>query len=216
MQITPPPQARTAEEYDAYLDVAEAASPPAVLEAAKRFQHQHPDSPLRSLVLERCFSAHRMLGERGRAVESGEASLEANPHNLSLRAQLAAVIANGAASEQEVSRAESHARRALDELSRFHPPRTILLAEWRRIEAKIRSAAHSALGLAAFRRDQTAEAIRELEQALQFAPDPALFYRLGRLYRITGREAEAVAMFRKALEGDEPAIRALAQKELGR
>lgn len=216
LQFTTPPQARTPEEYDAYLDVAEAAAPGDVLAAAQRFWRDHPRSELSSRVQEHCFEAYRTLGNRPRAIENGEASLAANPHNLALRANLAAVLANGAASDNEAAVAESHARRALDELSRFHPPRTVALADWRRIEGKVRSAAHSALGLIEFRRDRPAEAIREFEQALRFLPDAAVFYRLGKLYQMTGRNEEAATMFRRAVAANEPTVRALAEEELAK
>ena len=216
LQFTAPPQARTPEEYDAYLDVAEAAAPGDILAAAQRFQRAHPRSELRSRVLEHCFEAERALGNRARAIEKGEASLAVNPHNLALRADLAAVLANGAASEHETARAEAHARRALDELNRFHPPRTVALADWRRIDGKVRSAAHSALGMIEFRRDRPAEAIREFELALRFLPDAAVFYRLGKLYQITGREEEAASMFRRAIAENEPSVRELAERELSK
>jgi tetratricopeptide (TPR) repeat protein len=215
MQFTPPPQARTADEYDAYLDVLEAATPAAVLDAAARFQEAHPKSQLRSRVLELSFEAYRKNGERRQATQAGEASLAVNPHNLALRAALAAVIANGA-DDREAGSAETHARRALKELDEFHPPRTIPPDAWSRIEGKVRSAAHTALGLVAFRRGDTALAIREFEDALRHAPDAAVYYRLGKLYQIAQRGADAAAMFRKAAGGDEPAVRALAEKELHR
>ncbi|MDX1984072.1 MAG: hypothetical protein SFV51_27605 [Bryobacteraceae bacterium] len=215
MQFTPPPQARTPEEYDAYLDVAEAAAPGEALDAAKRFQREYPKSELRSRVLEHCLEAYRKTGDRQRAITAGEASLEANPHNVALRATLSALIANGA-DEGERIRAEAHARRALDELSRFRPPRSISPADWRRMEGGIRAAAHSALGLVAFGRDRTAEAIGEFEQAVRHNADAAVYYRLGKLYQLTGRKAEAMALFRRAAGGGEPLVRALAEKELER
>lgn len=212
-QFAPVAQARTPEEYDAFLDVVEAAGAPA---AAERFVRDWPQSELRGRVYEMGFEAYRRLGQRTEALVWGEKALEANPHHLPLRATLAALRANGAGAPEELARAEADARRALESIEAYRPPKSVGRDEWRRIDGRCRADAYTALGLVAFKRGDTPGAIQAFETAARFAPAPdaALLYRLGKLYQLAGRKQDAAKLFTQAAALGEPAIRGLALAEL--
>jgi tetratricopeptide (TPR) repeat protein len=212
-QFAPVAQARTPEEYDAFLGVVEAAGAPA---AAERFLRDWPDSELRGRVYEMGFEACRRQGRRTEALAWGEKALAANPHHLPLRAALAALRANGAGSPEELARAEADARRALADLEAYRPPKSVARAEWRRIDGRCRADALTALGLVAFKRGDTPGAIQAFETAARLAPAPdaALLYRLGKLYQLAGRKQDAAKLFAQAAALEEPAIRGLALAEL--
>jgi tetratricopeptide (TPR) repeat protein len=78
----------------------------------------------------------------------------------------------------------------------------------------VRGQAHTALGLIAFKRDRVDVALKELESAVALSPEPATQYRLAKLYRHVARLADAKKLLRAASGGDDPEIRALAEREL--
>lgn len=95
-------------------------------------------------------------------------------------------------------------------------PKRISPQEWEKTEGRLRPQAYAALGLVAYKRGQIAQAIHEFETATRVAPapDPTQYYRLGMLYRASGKKREAIQMFRRAAKLGEPLIRGLAEQEL--
>jgi len=209
-------QANSAEEFDAYLDAVQADGPAAVLVAAARFEQRWPNSELLAQVYDLQFRAFRSLGDAAGAARAGEKALERAPGNLPVMAGMALIFANGTRDPARLARAESYARRLLEEVEKFAVPRSIGPKQWERIRAGLESQGHAALGLVAFQRGEIRKATSELETAVGLAvePDGSQLYRLGLLYGLQGRREEAANMLRKAARLEEPGIRRLAEAEL--
>jgi tetratricopeptide (TPR) repeat protein len=215
-QIVPLPQADSPEEFDAYLAVLDTHTPTAILAAAGAFLHAWPASALRGHVYELEFEAYRQTGDVDKAIEAGEKSLAAAPDNLVVLANLSVVLANGTSDPKQLERATMYARKVIELSLSFRIPKSITPREWAEINARVNSQAHAALGLVDNRRGDTRAAIREFETAIALAPSPdaTQYYRLGLLYRVAGRIAEAKAEFRRAAELPDPGIQELARREL--
>ena len=217
-QITPLPQANSPEEFDAYLSILDAHGPAAVIAAGNTFVRRWPASPLRGHVYELEFEAYRQMGDAGRAIEAGEKSLAAAPDNLIMLANLSVVLANGTGDPNRLDRSTTYARKVIALSGTFRIPKSISPGEWAEISARVKSQAHAALGLVDNQRGDEIGAIREFETAIALAPSPdaTQYYRLGMLYRVTGRISEAKEKFRRAAELPEPAVQELALRELRR
>jgi tetratricopeptide (TPR) repeat protein len=217
-QFAPPPQAKSPDEFDSYLDVLDAPTPTAVIPAAETFLRSWPASGLRGHVYEREFEAYRRLGDSVRAIEAGESSLAAAPDNLLMLANLSVVLANGTSDPSRLARSGEYARKAIALSKSIRLPRSISPSEWTQIEARVNSQAHAALGLVANQRGDVTGAIREFETAISLGPEPdaTQYLRLGMLYRAAGNLNGAREKLERAAKSDEPAIRELATRELAR
>jgi tetratricopeptide (TPR) repeat protein len=215
-QFTSAGQAKSPEEFDAYLLVLSKTSPKEVLSAAEDFERAWPHSELLGQVLEFHMNACRTLGDSTQAILTGERALKVVPDNLAILSNLAYVIANSTADPQRLARAEECARRELELSKTILAPKKISPEEWNEIQNRLGATAHAALGLVLYKRSDVAGAVREFETAVKLAPAPDLaqYYRLGMLYRASGNQSGAVEMLRRAAESNDPKLRQLAEREL--
>ena len=215
-QIVPLPQADSPEEFDAYLSVLDAHTPAATLATAEAFLHGWPASALRGHVYELEFESYRQMGDVDKAIEAGEKSLAAAPDNLIVLADLSVVLANGTSNPKRLERSGIYARKVIELSISFRIPKSITPREWAEINARVNSQAHAALGLVDNQAGNVRAAIREFETAIALAPSPdaTQYYRLGLLYRVAGRIAEAKKEFRRAAELPDADIQELARREL--
>jgi tetratricopeptide (TPR) repeat protein len=213
-QFLPALQAQSPEEYDSYLDVLEAQAPEQMIEAAGAFRRQWPQSSLLSHVYQLEFDAHVSLGNASGAVATARLALSSAPENHVVRAGLALILANGARTPEQVNAAESEARIVLEGMGKFRAPRSLPFSAWKKLDANIRGKAHAALGLAAFKRDDISGAVRSFETAVALNPEPSTQLRLGKLYRVADRTADARKVLQAAAAGQDPEIRKLAEAEL--
>jgi tetratricopeptide (TPR) repeat protein len=200
-QFQPPLEAETPEEFDSYLTVEAAGAGREAIARSAAFRQQWPASKLLPRVWEIRFFARQKLGEAAEARRDGEEALRLAPGNLTVRAALAVQLAS-----EEGEAAEGHARTVLDELAKTKIRRGVPLKQYEATAAKLGGQARVALGLVKFRRGDAAGALGELEEADLLAPDPALSYRLGRLYAALGRTAEARRRLTEAAQATDPAL----------
>jgi tetratricopeptide (TPR) repeat protein len=154
----------------------------------------------------------RSRGDAVQAAAAAERGLAIAPDYVPLLVEVADLLANGTGN---LERADSAARRALVLLETIKAPRRIDAEEWTSAVSKLRARAHGALGMVRFKRDDVAGAVREFEAALQHsANDALLHYRLGRLYAVSGRMAEARRQLEEAARSDDEALRERANAAL--
>jgi tetratricopeptide (TPR) repeat protein len=208
-QFLPDLQAKTPEEYDAYLDVIDGP----VLEKGAAFERDFPASALRLPVCELMAREWRSRGDAVRAAAAAERGLAIAPDYVPLLVEVADLLANGTDS---LDRAASAARRALALLETIKAPRRTSIEDWTAAVSKLRARARGALGMVRFKRDDVAGAVREFEAALAepSVNDPLLHYRLGRLYAVSGRTAEARRQLEEAARSDEKTLRERANAAL--
>lgn len=192
-QFLPDLQAKTPEEYDAYLDVLDGP----VLEKGMAFERAFPASTLLLPVCELMAREWRSRGDAPQGIEAVEHGLAIAPDYVPLLVELADLLANGST---KLDAAETAARRALALLQTIKAPRRAGIDEWTAAVSRLKARARGALGSVLFKRDDVAGAVREFEAALAepVIHEPSLHYRLGRLYAITGRRAEARSQLQEA------------------
>ncbi len=210
-QFLAPLEASTHEEFDEYLIIEAAKSPQATESSAAAFLRRWPKSGLEPRVREMRFFALQRLGREAEARQEGEAALRSAPDNLAVKSELAVQLA-----QADVAAAGRLARETLEAIDRFRAARSVPLDQWLRAAAKVRSRAHTALGLVLFRSGDAAGSLRELEQAQRLTPEPdaTLSLRLGRLQAALGRIDEARRNLEDAARSDDKAVADLARTEL--
>lgn len=208
-QFLPDLQAKSPAEYDAYLDVLDGPT----REKGAEFERSFPDSALRLPVCELMASAFRRAGQVDEAIAAAARGIAIAPDYIPLLVELADLLANGS---QNLDRAAESAQRALELLRTAKAPLRVAPDEWISGTATLRAKAHSALGLVRFKKDDLVGAIREFEDALaeQSPGDPSLHYRLGRLFALAGRTAEAKDHLQQAARSDDKTLRSLATAAL--
>lgn len=214
------PQARTQDEFDAYLEVLATEGPDQRLAAAAAFVNGYPRSALEGLVAVQQMEAYRELGDFPGVLDRGGRVLTLLPDNLRALLTLAAAIANQVGdspdAQRQLEHAEVHARHALDVMHRKQIPRSIPLAEWKRFRAGLASEAHEALGHVATKQDDSERAVREFERAVELNPiaEGRQWFRLGVAYALDGRSSRAITALRQAVELGPPLIRKRASQAL--
>lgn len=209
-------QANSPEEFDAYLLASKETKPEKIIAATSDFMRRWPQSEMAAQILEFQSEAYTSLGDAKNAILSGEKALEAAPNNLVVLTNLANTIANSTTEPQELARAERYARQVLDLSRTIVIPKKITPQEWEETRTRLTSTAHAALGLIAYKRGDSADAIRELETAvgMEPSPNPAHCYRLGLLYQSTGNRVKAIEILQRAAAAGDPAIGHLAEEKL--
>ena len=209
-QFLPDLQAKTPAEYDAYLDVLDGP----VLEKGAAFERNFPASALRLPVCELLTRSWREKGDAARAIQSASAGLAIAPDYIPLLVDLADRAAN--TSSSLLDRAETAANRALTLLENAKAPRRIPAQAWIAAVGALRARAHASLGLIRFKREDLTGAVKEFETALlqQSTESPAIHYRLGRLYAISGKKPEARRHLQQAALHGAPPLRDLANAAL--
>jgi tetratricopeptide (TPR) repeat protein len=207
-QFLPDLQAKTPEEYDAYLDVLDGP----VLERGAPFEQKFPQSALRLPVCELIAKAWRSKGNAAEAIAAAERGLSIAPDYPPLLVELADLLSN---ESRNLDRAEWAARRALGLLSSAKSPLRITPEEWIKAVSRYRARAHAALGMVRFKTDDTKGAIQEFEAALvDNSGDALLQYRLGKLYAVSGRVPEAREQLAKAAQSEDKVLRERARAAL--
>ena len=208
-QFLPDLQAKSPAEYDAYLDVLDGPA----TENGEAFTRAYPQSALSLPVYEILAKAWRAQGDAGQAISAANRGLAIAPDYAPLLVELADLLCN---SGGPLDRAESSARRALEILARAKAPVRIPPGVWTAAVGGLRARAHAAIGMVRFKQNDTPGAVKEFEASLAESPSagPALHYRLGRLYALTGRAAEARTHLDEAAKSTDPDLRSLAAAAL--
>ncbi|MFN7923871.1 MAG: tetratricopeptide repeat protein [Bryobacteraceae bacterium] len=218
-QFLPSLQAKSREEFDAYLTAVGAPSPHTLVEAAARFAARWPESELTVRVCELQLEAYRKLGDAAAALAAGERGLRAAPGYPPLLVEAAAIEANATTDRSRLEKARARAREALERIEAASAPRDMRPEAWEQAVARLSSRAWAASGLAAFKLGRDSEAIAEFERALALHPppaDPSQQYRLALLYRASGRATEARRLLEQVARCGDAAFEKMARAALGR
>jgi tetratricopeptide (TPR) repeat protein len=215
-QLRSTPQAKSPDEFDAYLVVLSKKAPAEVISAGKEFASAWPHSELLAEVYQLEMDAYRSLNDPSGSIQAGQKALQVAPDNVTVMANLAYILADGTTGKQQLDLAENYARKALAILKTFKVPKRITPEEWKAIRRHVESEVHAALGLIAYKNNDSSSAIREFETSISLAPTPSptQYYRLGLLYEATGEKTKAIGMFEQAAQLNDPAIRHLAESHL--
>lgn len=214
------PQAKSQEEFDAYLEILDAPNAHETIDRVEAFIFKYPESELSATAYQHQMVSYQELNEFEGMLRAGEKYLQLLPGNLNALLTLASAIPNATATRPDapelLARAQDYARQALRILKRIRIPREISLEEWERLRRQMEAQAHEALGHVAVKRGQIDIAISEFEKATEYNPKPQgkQFFRLGVAYAWAGKNDRAERALRRAAELGPTLIRQRALKEL--
>jgi tetratricopeptide (TPR) repeat protein len=200
-QFLPNLQARTPEEFDAYLDVAE-ARPETQIRLARRFLTAYPQSELRLRIYELLAEACRRQGQSTCASEAARQGLLVAPDYIPLLTTLGAIEANTSPSPSR-----DLPGRALHLLETAKAPQHVNAGTWLREIARLRAENLASLAIASFKGQRLEEAVKLLEESVRLSAQPANQYRLGMLYLELGRNVKARQLLEEAAKSPEPDLR---------
>ena len=209
-QFLPNLQARTPEEFDAYLDVTEAQAE-SQIRTARRFLTAYPESELRLRVYELLADACRRQGDATGASEAARQGLKVAPDYIPLLTTLGSIEANTSPSPDRAP-----ADRALRLLETAKAPAHVEAETWLRENARLRAENLASLGIGAFKRDRRDEAIGFLEASVKLSAQPANQFRLAMLYLDAGQRAKARVLLEQVARSGEAALRTRAETALKR
>lgn len=200
-----PPQARSREEFKAYLNLAQASDPQEMLNLAAVLLSRFPESEFQAQAHRIRMHAYRSLEDVENTVEAAEKALAANPLDVDTLLTLASVLPNQNAGAKDfdlvLQRASDCANRALQELAVLKASRSVLLSDWRAFLRRSRASAHESLGVVAFKREDYTESVKQFEQCVRENPaeEGSQLFRLGVAYQFTGNKEKALAALERAI-----------------
>lgn len=201
-------QAKTPQEFDAYLDVVE-AKPEQRIRQAHEFLSAYPDSDMRLRVYEVLAESCRDKGDARCARDAAASGLKLAPDYLPLLTLAASIEANTSPAPDV-----AFAERALVLLDQAKAPRTVDAETWLRETARLRAENLASLGVAAFKRDDMRAAIQKMEESVRAQAIPANQYRLAMLYLEARRPADARPLLEKLAAGPDALLRTRAASAL--
>lgn len=204
-----PPQAKTQDEYNAFLQTEKIGDPAAAEKAADDFAAKFQNSELRYLLYYRAMTLYQGVRNREKTIELGRKVIAANPNDPVTLATLAELLGESAAEtdpqrELHLREVVNFAQRALQTVDSellFPPntsPQTII-----NNRNLIRAIAYEALALANMARDENPQAEANLKKALDLNtvdPDPVTWLRYAVILDHQGRYPEALTATLKALQ----------------
>ena len=214
------PQAKSQEEFDAYLEILVAPDAHETIAKVEEFISKYPESELLATAYQHQMLSYQKLNEFEGMLQAGEKYLQLLPGNLNALLTLASAIPNATAGRPDaanlVIQAEEYARQALRILKQIRIPREIPVEDWERLRGQMEAQAHEALGHVAVKRGQVKVAVSEFEKATHYNPEPQgkQFFRLGVAYAWAGKNDRAERALRRAAELGPDLIRQRALQEL--
>lgn len=200
-----PPPVSAAEEaaYKGFNDVPN-EDPAKKDQAAIDFLLKYPQSRYRGQIYSWQVRYYFSKGQIDKMEAAADKELELAPNDAQTLAILGSALpramnANTPDPQKRLAKAEQSAQKALDLLPTFPKPDNMTDEAFTKAKNMTSALAYSGLGLVAFRRGKFADAIPNLQKAIQLdpQPDPVNYYLLGICNEKTSHFDEAVTDFTK-------------------
>jgi len=215
----------TPEETAAVTQILQTADLDQRLALIQDFLAKYPNSMLVGRAYAAAADAYRKKNRHAQTIEYGEKAIELSPNDaysmLLVADSLAeSVVPNQPDYQEKLSKAENYCRRSLEILPQMFAalPRRQGVPEeqYAAMQHQTEALAHAILGYVHFRRQENAQAVEELNKAIQtegYKADPLDYYRLGLAHKRQGQLKEAESTFQRCLEASNGAF-ADCQKQL--
>lgn len=219
-----PPQARTQPEFNDYNTAYAVTGGAAMEKAANDFADKYPSSELRPYLYAKAMHEYESESNSDKMLAMGEKVLKLDPDNTVALVLTATVSSdnlkdNQPDRDQKIAEIRKNAHRALDIVDvSVVPPQGASPEQVATYKNTLRSMAHSALGMTAFKSDDYPAAEKEFRIAAdlsQAQPDPFVWYHLALAQDHQGKYPEALVSVSKALKyvGSNPDLGKLAANE---
>lgn len=176
------------------------------IKAGEDFISKYNSSSLLPAVYSTLTVVYIQSGQPQKGYAAGEKALALQPTDMRTLANLAQSMARLANSsdpnvEQDLEKAQDYAKRCIETTSKLKKPEGATDEEYKAYNNQNLAMAHAALGTIYTRESKFAEAITELQQALQLGggKDATNLYLLGFAYQNSDHYPEALDAFNKCL-----------------
>ncbi len=199
------------EETAAVTQILQTADLDQRLALIQDFLAKYPNSMLVGRAYAAAADAYRKKNKHAQTIEYGEKAIELSPKDAYSMILVADSLAESAVPTQadyqeRLTRSENYCRRSLELLPELFAairrpgvPEEQYVAAQQQMEAL----AHAILGFVHLRRQENAQAVEELNKAIQtpsFKPQPLDYHRLGLAYKRQGQLKEAESAFQRCVD----------------
>jgi tetratricopeptide (TPR) repeat protein len=199
-----PPVNKAEEEAYKALYAARTGTPASQIQLGEDFVTKFPQSHYLMGVYSQLTTAYYAEGQEDKMFVAGSKAVELNPDNVDVLALLAMAMPRRVKSTtpdaaQQLKKAETYARHAIELIPNLTKPDTVDDATFEKAKNDKLSMAHSGLGLIDSQHSKYEDARTELTQAVQLSstPDPVDYYLLGNADVQTSYYNDAVAAYEK-------------------
>lgn len=220
------PQAKTKEEYAAYVALMQLTDPVAMEKASDDFIAKYPDSELKGAVYQRTMAAYQQNGNEDKTLDMGRKSLSYNPDDPGVLVSIGELIASRTREtdldkDQRLAEATKDAKHALETVTDYPAPPSMPPDQVERIKNDMRGTAYSVLGMVAYTNKNYPDSAANFKQSIdatQADPDPTVYLRYTLALDKAARYSEALDAANKtlALPDAAPQVKQLATQEKNR
>jgi len=158
------PQARTQKEFDAWIEIISARTPPSIIRSVQHFLKSYPNSDFQASAYHCEMKAWQELGRAPETIIAAEQVLRIQPDNIEASIALALELP-GVATDSDDPRLDSAKRSAEDatgKLANQRLPRSLTPDRWDQVRKRIEGEIHLARARIAEKEGKAQEAIDEL------------------------------------------------------
>lgn len=192
---------KEASEYKAFMSIPADQSAKKI-KSAENFLKKYPDSQLRPQVYSQLTVLYIQAGDADKGFAAGSSAVQLNPKDVRTMGILSQTMARSVTptttdAAQRLDQAEKYGKEALAVAPTLTKPEGVADDVFSNARNEALAMAHSGLGLVDVQRGKFAEAIPDLQQAVQLdaGKDPTNFYLLGVANQNSGHYADAATAF---------------------
>jgi len=158
------PQARSPEEFDAWIEIVSAQTPPDIVRLAQDFLKSYPNSDFQASAHQCEMKAWQELGHAPETIREAEQVLRVQPDNIEASIALALEVPEVAtgSGDPRLDSAKRHAEDAVAKLANQRLPRSLTPDRWDQLRKRNEGEIHLARARIAEKEGKAQDAIEEL------------------------------------------------------
>jgi tetratricopeptide (TPR) repeat protein len=201
----PPADPEEEKSYKTFTDaIAKTDAFDQQIQAGEQYLQKYPTGHYAEQVYARLVNAYLQKQQLDKMYAAGDKALALNPDDVSVLVLVGWVIPhyynpNDIEADRRLAKAEAYEKHALDLLAKLPKPDGITDDQFAKSKKGALEQAHSGLGLVYFRQQDVANAVTEMQSAVQIDPtaDPVDYYILGVGLTSLKRYSDAADAFQK-------------------
>ncbi len=206
------PQAKSPEEYQAFMAVLNTPDLTAADVAAREFEAKFPQSELRGMLYEQLMLKSQESNNADRAVDFGRRAIQLSPNSALALITTATYLAERTRDtdidkDEKLADAMKFAERGLANVDTMALPPHLPAEQVTAVKNQLRTMGHNSLGAAEFTKKNHAAAEKHFKEAIKYLgdrPDPITFFRLALALDKQDKYAEALQAAERSVQLAEP------------
>lgn len=202
------PQAKSQEEYQAFMAVLNNPDLTAADVGAREFEAKFPQSELKSMLYEQLMLKSQESNNADKAVDFGRRAIEANPNSALALITTATYLAERTREtdidkDEKLADAMKFSERGLANVDTMALPPNLPAEQVTAVKNQLRAMGHNSMGAAEFTRANNAAAEKHFKEAIKFLgdrPDSITFFRLALALDKQNKYAEALQAAERSVQ----------------